>query len=85
MRKKINPEVQRWQRISIVMIMDILCIAASFFAALLVRYEFSFSAIPVQYMAFFSTMICPWVALSLVTFAVFGLYKSIWSFCHNSK
>ena len=80
MRKRINPEAQRWQRISIVMLMDILCITMSFFAALLVRYEFSFSAIPTQYMAFFSTMICPWVALSLVSFAIFGLYKSIWSF-----
>ena len=40
MRKKINPEAKRWQRISIVMIMDILCIAAAFFSALLVRYEF---------------------------------------------
>ena len=80
MQKKINPEAKRWQRICIVAILDILCIAASFFAALLVRYEFSFGAIPSQYMAVFSTIIGPWVALSLVAFAVFGLYKSIWSF-----
>ena len=80
MRKKMNPDIQRWQRICIVVIMDILCIAAAFFAALLVRYEFSFSAIPAEYMAFFSTMILPWIGLSLVAFWAFGLYKSIWSF-----
>ena len=80
MRKKINPEAKRWQRISIVMIMDILCIAAAFFSALLVRYEFSFSAIPAQYMSFFSTTIVPWIVLSLMSFSLFGLYKSIWSF-----
>ena len=80
MRKKINPEAKRWQRISIVAIMDILCIAAAFFSALLVRYEFSFSALPAQYMSFFSTTIVPWIVLSLMSFSLFGLYKSIWSF-----
>ena len=80
MRKKVNPEGKRWQRIFIIVLMDLVCITASFFAALLVRYEFSFSAIPVEYMAFASTMIVPWMALSVACFTIFGLYKSIWSF-----
>ena len=37
---------QRRQRICIVAILDILCITVAFFAGLLIRYEFSFSAIP---------------------------------------
>ena len=71
---------QRRQRVCIVAILDIICIAVSFFFGLLVRYEFSFSAIPEQFLACYSTMILPWIVLSLLIFAAVGLYKSIWSF-----
>ena len=71
---------QRRQRICIVAIMDILCIAAAFFAGLLIRYEFSFSAIPERFLSFYSTTIIPWIGISLIVFMLFGLYKSIWSF-----
>ena len=71
---------QRRQRICIVAILDILCITVAFFAGLLIRYEFSFSAIPERFLAFYSTTIIPWIGISLIVFMLFGLYRSIWSF-----
>jgi len=71
---------QRRQRICIIAVLDILCIAAAFFAGLWIRYEFSFAAIPEQFLTFYSKMILPWTAFSVLIFVAFGLYKSIWSF-----
>ena len=71
---------QRRQRICIVAILDILCITVAFFAGLLIRYEFSFSAIPERFLTFYSTTIIPWIGISLIVFMLFGLYRSIWSF-----
>ena len=71
---------QRWRRILIVALLDIICIAVSFFLGLWIRYEFSLLAIPADYKAVYCTVIFPWVGLCLVVYAAFGLYKSIWSF-----
>ena len=80
MQKMRHTEAQRWQRVCIVAILDALCIAAAFFIGLWIRYEFSFNAIPAEYLKFYGATIIPWAALSLIVFAFFGLYKSIWSF-----
>ena len=80
MKNTTHKESQRLQRVCVIVIMDILCILLSFFAALWFRYDFSISAICGNYLHFFSVMIGPWTALSLLTFYFSGLYRSIWSF-----
>ena len=81
MEKKIKHIMaDRRRKICVIALMDILCIAASFFLGLWIRYEFSFAAIPMDLKANYFTVIPIWIAISLTVFAVFGLYKSIWSF-----
>ena len=76
----ISSNKKRLQRVFIVAVLDILCLAGSFFAALWVRFDFSFNAIPLDYLHFFLQMILPWIILSLITFRICGLYRSIWIF-----
>ena len=80
MKNTTNTASQRLRRICVIVIMDILCIVLSFFAALWFRYDFSIAAISNHYLHFFSVMIGPWTVLSLLVFYLFGLYRSIWSF-----
>ena len=80
MKNTMNIESKRLRRVCVIVLMDILCIVLSFFAALWFRYDFSISAIPIDYLQFFSIMIGPWAAFSLLIFYLFGLYRSIWSF-----
>ena len=71
---------QRRQRILVVALLDIVCIAVSFFMGLWIRYEFSLLAIPPEYKEIYYKMVLPWIAVSLTVFTIFGLYRSIWSF-----
>ena len=81
MKDKIQPtQAQHWRKICIIVMMDILCIAAAFFLGLWIRYEFSFTAIPIELKELYCLVIPPWIGLSLLVFALFGLYRSIWSF-----
>ena len=80
MKNTTNTASQRLRRVCVIVIMDILCIVLSFFAALWFRYDFSIAAISNHYLHFFSVMIGPWTVLSLLVFYLFGLYRSIWSF-----
>lgn len=80
MKNAMHSEAQRLRRVCVVVILDILCIVLSYFAALWIRYDFSIAAIPARFLDFYSVMIAPLVLLSLLTFRIFGLYRSIWSF-----
>ena len=80
MKNTMHSEAQRLRRVCVVVMLDIICIVLSYFAALWIRYDFSIAAIPGRFLDFYSVMIGPWVLLSLLTFRIFGLYRSIWSF-----
>ena len=71
---------KRRQRVCIVAMLDMLCIAISFFLGLWIRYEFSLMAIPADMKYSYCLIVLPWVAVCLLVFTIFGLYKSIWSF-----
>ena len=73
-------DMQWLQRALIIGVLDAICIAGSFFVALWLRYEFRFSAIPREYLTGYLHTIGPWVAISIVVFAMFHMYSSIWSF-----
>ena len=60
--------------------MDVLSITISFFAGLWLRFEFSFSLIPPEYLNGYTSTIIWWCAISVVVFALFNLYNSIWVF-----
>ncbi|MBQ0037980.1 MAG: polysaccharide biosynthesis protein [Clostridiales bacterium] len=73
-------EVRRLTRTFIIMVMDILAVAASFFVALWARFEFRLSAIPAHYLATFLTIIKWWIPICIVVFWLFHLYNSLWSY-----
>ncbi len=67
-------------RIFILAVMDVLSIMAAFFAALLIRFDFQFDQIPLNYFNLYLQWILPWAAICLVAFLLFRLYSSIWSY-----
>lgn len=67
-------------RVTVVLFMDILCIALSYFLSLLIRFDMHFSNVPVEYVR--STIWgLPWIIISyLIVYRIFNLYKSIWRY-----
>ena len=61
-------------------VVDVLAVAAAFFAALLMRFDFQLSSIPKNYLQTFANTIGPWCAICVVVFIFTNLYNSIWSF-----
>ena len=60
-------------------VLDILTIFVSYAMALMLRFEFSFSAIDTKYVEGFLDSILLWILATLVVFFVCRLYHSIWS------
>ncbi|MDD5954949.1 MAG: nucleoside-diphosphate sugar epimerase/dehydratase [Firmicutes bacterium] len=60
-------------------VLDVLTIFVSYAMALMLRFEFSFSAIDVKYVEGFLDSILLWILATLVVFFVCRLYHSIWS------
>lgn len=77
-KRKIN--MQWLERALVVGILDVVFIAASFFLALWLRYEFSYDAIPKEFLYFYAKTILIWIVLCVGVFARFRLYNSIWVF-----
>ena len=59
---------------------DICIIAASFFFALMIRFEFAYSHIPELYLAGYIKIVPVFVIIALIVFYIFRLYHSIWRF-----
>ncbi len=64
----------------IIALIDCLTVACSFFIGLWMRFDFSYTSIPQEYLDGFLLTAGIWCALSVVVFAVFRLYNSVWSF-----
>ena len=68
------------RRTMVIFVLDMLCIAGSFFLALWMRFEFRLGAIPQMYLNEYLKIIGPCIVICLVVFQLFRLYNSIWSF-----
>ena len=71
---------QALKRAVVIGLLDVLSILGSFFAGLWLRYDFHFNAINAEYLEFYLSTIFWWCGLSVIVFALFQLYNSIWSF-----
>lgn len=71
---------KRLRIIAVLIVLDAICISGSFFAALWLRHEFSFSAIPTAYLHTFGCTIGIWIFISLLVFSLLKLYTNILSF-----
>ena len=76
-----NSKIQHWHVVTgVLVIYDAVTIAASYFLALLLRFDFHYSTIPEEYLVPFKMQILPYVAICIVIYAWLRLYKSIWRF-----
>ena len=54
------------RRTMVIFVLDMLCIAGSFFLALWMRFEFRLGAIPQMYLTEYLKIIGPWIVICLV-------------------
>ena len=79
-RKKKKP-IEHWQFITLLMMLfDIVAIHAAYFLALWMRFDFTYSAIPAQYLLVFTQTITVYSIVCVVVFLIVRLYRSIWRF-----
>ena len=72
---------KKWVRNAlIIMLADIVAVFFCGFMALLLRFDFSFDGIPVEYFNWYLYMTPLWCAFVVVVFYMAHLYQSIWSF-----
>lgn len=67
-------------KVAVIMMLDVLATAASFFFGLWFRADFSFADIRADHMAGYLSAIGPWCAITVIVFLLFRLYNSIWAF-----
>lgn len=72
-------------RIFALVLFDIMAIVIASFAALYIRFDFSFSAIPLQYLRMFEKIIPYNLVITLLLFFVWKLYKSVWRFASATE
>ena len=76
----------QWKsRAMILVFIDILSISASYFAALLLRFDFIYSNIPAEYLEGYIRSLPYWLIVTVVTFYILRLYHSVWSFAGVSE
>ena len=81
MKGKKNRIIEHWHIISALMIVyDLFVIAASYFFALLLRFDFRYGSIPKNYLSIFFKSIIVYVVICVIVFLIFRLYASIWRF-----
>ena len=67
------------EKVVLLVVADVITIMGSFFAALLLRFDFTFSSIDPYYVWGYLKLIIPFCLVSVGVFYLFRLYHSIWS------
>ncbi|MBR1930211.1 MAG: polysaccharide biosynthesis protein [Lachnospiraceae bacterium] len=72
-------------RIIALVLMDTMAIVVASFLAIYIRFEFSFAAIPDEYLQKFITILPYNIAITLFFFVVWKLYKSVWRYASDTE
>ncbi len=75
-----NDKKQLFVRRVFLVLLDIICIGASGFIALFVRFDFHYSSMEGPYLDKYLTYLPIHIVLTLVVFILFHMYKSLWEF-----
>ena len=67
-------------KMALIVILDLLIILGSYFFALLLRFDFTFSEIPRTLITTYLHSMIYWCVATVAVFYVFRLYHSIWTF-----
>ncbi len=71
---------KRFRIVFLLLFLDILFIAGSFFSALLLRYDIDYTKIPLDFMHSYLSAIGGWVIICILVFALLKLYQNILTF-----
>ena len=72
-------------RILALVLMDVMSVIATSFAALYMRFDFRFKEIPVEYMVRFERIIPFNVVVTILFFVAWKLYKSVWRYASATE
>ena len=78
--------LEHWQVLTIMLIIyDIIAVTASYFIALLLRFDFAYSRIPAAYFSAWMRFAPLYAVLCIIIFWFLKLYRSIWRFASYSE
>ena len=78
---RILKKVQHWQMVSFYLVAyDVIAVTLSYFLALLIRFDFQFSRIPVVYFQPWAYFAPVYAIIAIIVFWRLRLYNSIWRF-----
>lgn len=72
-------------RIAILVILDVMSIVAASFAALYIRFDFSFANIDKRYMMQLEHILLPNILVTLIFYAIWKLYRSVWRYASANE
>lgn len=72
-------------RIIALILMDIMSVIVTSFAALYIRFEFSFSAIYREFLVRYEQLMIPNIIMTLLFFWIWKLYKSVWRYASANE
>ncbi len=72
-------------RIIALILMDVMAIVVTSFAAIYIRFEFSFAGIPVEYLEKFRVILPYNIVITIIFFALWKLYKSVWRYASATE
>ena len=78
-------DTQRTIRAIALALIDVIIVAGSYFLALMMRFDFRYSAIASRYITGYRKLIIPYCVAVVLIFYVFRLYHSIWRFVSTSE
>ena len=72
-------------RVIALILLDIMSIIVAAFSAIYIRFDFSFSGIPEEYLIKFENIIPYNILITLLFFALWKLYKSVWRYASATE
>ena len=72
-------------RIAILVILDVMSIITASFAALYIRFDFSFANIESQYMTQLEHILLPNILVTLLFYIIWKLYRSVWRYASANE
>ena len=72
-------------RILLLVILDVMTVCIASFLALYIRFEFSFREMPRNYVEHMASFLPVQILLTLLIFAAFRLYKSVWQYASGTE
>ena len=84
-RKPLNMNRTVAAKVLLIVLLDILSVAVSYFLGLWLRYDFSFAEMRGTHLQGYLSALGPWCAITICVFALFKLYSSIWAFVSTSE